>query len=51
MNVITINKNRIIICHIYFSRIDVRDRFDHQRFFDDFFLNAEIDNDIILNIL
>ena len=50
INVIIINKKRIITYDVYFSRFDVKNRFNYQRFFDESFLKTNIHNDMILNM-
>ena len=50
IDVIIVNKFSIIINDVYFSHINIKNRLNHDRYFKKFFLNVDIDDDVILNM-
>ena len=50
IDVINVNKFSIIINDVYFSHINIKNRLNYDRYFEKFFLNVDIDDDVILNI-
>ena len=50
IDVIIVNKVSIIINDVYFSHINIKNRLNHDRYFKKFFLNVDIDDDVILNM-
>ena len=51
IDVIIVNKFSIIINDVYFSHINIKNRLNYNRYFEKFFLNVDIDDDVILNML
>ena len=50
IDVMIVNKFSIVINDVYFSHINIKNRLNYDRYFEKFFLNVDIDDDVILNM-